>query len=134
MLQVRVDGWAEFARDLRRLAPEARKEMLRELRLVAKKVATEAATLAPTRTGRLRRAIRVSQRSGSPAVVVVHDQAPHARTVHYGRRHPLFGNREHWYANPAVPFLQRAADANRPEALDAVETALDRALDRAGWR
>lgn len=134
MLQVRVDGWAEFARDLRRLAPEVTKWMLRELRPVAVRIADDARSGAPERSGRLRRAIRVRQRSGSPAVVVLHKQAPHARTVHFGLRHPLYGNRRHWHANPKVPYLADAVDSHRPEAVDAVEAALDRALTRAGWR
>lgn len=134
MLQVRVDGWTEFARDLRRLAPEARKEMLRELRKVAVPIAASARGFAPDRTGRLRKAIRVRQRQGTPAVVVLAKEAPHARVVHFGLRHPLYGDREHWYANPAVPYLRRAVDLNRPQAAAATEAALNRALDRAGWR
>lgn len=133
MLEVRVDGFNEFARDLRRLEPLARKELFKNLRAVAVTLAATARSNAPYRSGNLRRAIRVRQRRGSPAVVVLSKDAPYARTIEYGRRHPLYGNRRYWYTQPRVPFLEDAVDSNRPAALVAVNRALTDALRRTGW-
>lgn len=134
MLQVRVDGWSDFVKDLRRLEPDTRKELLRELSGVARNIAADAKNRAPNRSGRLRGAIRVRQRRGSPAVVVLATEAPHARVVHFGLRHPLFGDRDTWHPNPTVRFLGDAVDAKRSEVVESIDTALNRALDRAGWR
>lgn len=133
-LEVRVDGWTEFARDLRRLEPEVRKDLYRELTAVARGIQADAKSRAPARTGKLRGAIRIRQRRGAPAVVVLGSQARHARVVHFGLRHPLFGDRDNWYPNPTVRFLGDAVDAKRSEAVESVDAALNRALDRAGWK
>lgn len=108
--------------------------MLRELTVLARGIAAEAKNRAPNRSGKLRGAIRVRSRRGSPAVVVLGTEAPHARVVHFGLRHPLFGDRDNWYPNPAVRFLGDAVDAKRSEVVESIDTALNRALDRAGWR
>lgn len=134
MVQVLVDGWDEFISDLRRLEPDTRKELLKELGGVARDIAADAKARAPSKSGKLRGAIRVRQRRGSPAVVVLASEAPHARVVHFGLRHPLFGDRDNWYPNPSVRFLGDAVDTQRPKVVESIDTALNRALDRAGWR
>jgi hypothetical protein len=133
LVQVLVDGWDEFVKDLRRLEPDTRKELLKELGGVARGIAADAKARAPSRSQKLRGAIRVRQRRGSPAVVVLASEAPHARVVHFGLRHPLFGDRDNWYPNPSVRFLGDAVEAQRPKVVESIDAALNRALDRAGW-
>jgi hypothetical protein len=133
LVQVLVDGWDEFVKDLRRLEPDTRKELLKELGGVARGIAADAKARAPSRSQKLRGAIRVRQRRGSPAVVVLASESPHARVVHFGLRHPLFGDRDNWYPNPSVRFLGDAVEAQRPKVVESIDAALNRALDRAGW-
>lgn len=46
-------------------------------------------------------------------------------------RHPLFGNREHWYGPPGEPFLAPAAEQRAGAALEKFALIVDRrALDR----
>lgn len=45
-----------------------------------------------------------------------------------GARHPLFGDRERWYAQPYRPFLEQAAEVSADEA---AQKYLDKTVD--GW-
>lgn len=40
-------------------------------------------------------------------------------------RHPLFGNRDYWYAQPYRPFLEEAAEAGGDEAAEALANVID---------
>src|SRR5690349_9418141 len=71
-------------------------------------------------------AVRVRQsysnRGGSIRVIVLNSQAPYARWQGGNprtHRHPLFGNREHWYGQAVAPFwnigIGRGADRARRE-------------------
>jgi HK97 gp10 family phage protein len=131
---VRVEGWDEFVRDLRRLGEtEALKEIRAELRPVAQAIAADAARRAPRRSGRLAGSIRAGVRRGAPAVVIPFTQVPYSKIHEFGGRHPVFGNRDVWVAQNPRPFVGPAVDANREMAARAVEAALNKALTRAGW-
>jgi hypothetical protein len=39
-------------------------------------------------------------------------------------RHPLFGDREHWYTNNTPAYLAPALDAHREEVLTIIENAV----------
>jgi hypothetical protein len=60
---IRVDGLREFRRDLKRLEPEIDRELRKDIKAVAEKVAAEARTVAPRRTGEYARSIRTSPES-----------------------------------------------------------------------
>lgn len=49
-------------------------------------------------------------------------------------RHPLFGNRKHWYGPPGPPFLGPALDARSGEAMAKYAKKIDRMLRQAGWK
>jgi hypothetical protein len=64
-------------------------------------------------------------------------RAPHARPYEglLGRtfRHPLFGDREHWYTQAARPFDWPAVQANREAVGRAVAEVVDDAARRHGF-
>lgn len=43
------------------------------------------------------------------AVVTNGNAAPNAAPFEFGERHPLYGNRKHWYKQPTRAFMNRAA-------------------------
>jgi hypothetical protein len=48
-------------------------------------------------------------------------------------RHPLFGNRKHWYGPPGAPFLGPAADMRADAAMAAYAKKIDRLCREAGF-
>jgi hypothetical protein len=46
-------------------------------------------------------------------------------------RHPLLGNRDHWYTQETRPFLQPAVDARRDEIVQRAEEAVEKAIRAA---
>lgn len=48
-------------------------------------------------------------------------------------RHPLFGNRNHWYPQPADPFLRPALQRNTAAAEQAMAEVIDKAASQSGW-
>jgi hypothetical protein len=48
-------------------------------------------------------------------------------------RHPLFGNRDHWYGPPGAPFLGPAADARAGAAMARYAAKVDRLCREAGF-
>ena len=49
-------------------------------------------------------------------------------------RHPLFGDRKHWYGAPGAPFLAPAADARAGAAMARYAQKIDRMCYAAGFR
>jgi hypothetical protein len=52
-------------------------------------------------------------------------KAPHAYAFELGKRHPLFGDRSHWYPTAHIPFLENAADAGAEAAAEIVAQVVD---------
>ena len=48
-------------------------------------------------------------------------------------RHPLFGNRHHWYGPPGRPFLAPAAEQRAGAAMDKFAQVIDRKAMEAGF-
>jgi hypothetical protein len=48
-------------------------------------------------------------------------------------RHPLFGNRKHWYGPPGAPFLGPAADQRAGAAMARYAQKIDRMCRKAGF-
>jgi hypothetical protein len=46
-------------------------------------------------------------------------------------RHPLFGDREYWYANKTPAYLAPALDAHREEVVQIIEKAVEDAVSSA---
>ena len=49
-------------------------------------------------------------------------------------RHPLFGDRSHWYGPPGEPFLGPAADASAGAAMARYAQKIDKMVREAGFR
>src|SRR4051794_36393429 len=128
--RVTIDGYSKLLRDLKKLAPEVDKELRTGLRALGTTVATSAKQNAG-RSKRIPSAIGVSVTNKGAAVKVNRRKAPHGSLYERGSkgnrgaiRHPLFGNREHWYATPTRPFIKPAIDSHRDE----IERAGERLL------
>lgn len=86
-------------------------------------------------TTRIADSVRVRRRGFRVRVQAGAAGAPEAAPIeHHGRsgsfRHPLFGDREHWYSQPAHPFLTPAAEESLPEVEAAVLGLIDVTLAR----
>ena len=66
-------------------------------------------------------------------VNVVSDAGP-AYPAETRSRHPLFGDREHWYGPPGRPFLGPAADERAGDALAKYANKVDRWCREAGFK
>ena len=64
---------------------------------------------------------------------IISADAPNARPAELRLKHPLFGNREHWYGPPGAPFLGPAADARAGAAMARYAKKLDRMCRAAGF-
>lgn len=127
---IEIDGLKALRRDLRAVNRQADRDVVRGLKgAVQSTVVPKAAALAPG--VRLGPSLRVGVVGGT---VHIRSRLPHARVVHWGLRHPLFGNREHWYANPKDPFILDAVRGSEGEILDAMADAVEGALRRNGFR
>ena len=124
---IETDGLREFRRDLKRLSPELDKELRGELKEAAGRVAREASTLAPRRTGRLAGSYRTSVTLRSASI---RSRLPYAQVIEYGgtiepKGAPIKIER----SLPVTRAVLRQADRVVHEFGDAVE----RAADKTGW-
>jgi hypothetical protein len=69
--------------------------------------------------------------SGKTATITA--DAPDAYPAETRARHPLFGNRGHWYGPPGAPFLAPAADARAGAAMARYAQKVDRMCRKAGF-
>lgn len=81
----------------------------------------------------------LAQRTAGIAIEVDRHKAPHARPYEHGGRpgtfrHPLFGNRKHWYVQPARPFLVPGARPHFERVDREIFDAVDEAAREAGFR
>lgn len=137
---IRGDPTATIIADLRRLSRETRKEVRPKLKEAGEIIAADARSRASW-SSRIPRTVRVrvSFRAGGEGVTVAAGgaRAPHARpyegTTQNPFRHPVYGNREVWVAQPARPFLNPAAAAKADEAGRAIEQALAEAAKALGF-
>lgn len=69
--------------------------------------------------------------SGNEATISC--DAPPAYPGETRARHPLFGNREHWYGPPGEPFLGPAADLRAGAAMARYAEKIDKMCRKAGF-
>lgn len=79
---IRTEGLAKLNRDLGKISKDLRKDSLRELREIGKKVRSTARPLAPVRTGALARSYRYSATNRGASV---RSALPYAPVIEYGR-------------------------------------------------
>jgi hypothetical protein len=140
-----VAGLKELRLDLAKISKEANREGLKAIRKAAEPVRRDAARRAPrgekvpagrkTVTGRpshlhLFQSLKVSVAQGR---VSIRSPLAHAKTVHWGGRHPVFGNRERWVQVPPRPFIARAAEAGADRMLEDLADATEDLILRHGF-
>jgi phage gpG-like protein len=124
---VRLEGFREFRRDLRKLEPAVAKGLSADIKAAAAKVAADARATAPHVTGKYAASIRpyVTARGAS-----VGSRLPQAGVLHYGgtiqpRGVPI--------TFPARPVVSEALDRRTDQIVDEVGDAVERAARAAGW-
>lgn len=129
--------WNKFLRDLRQLAPEVRKELVKRMKSFLDPLANTAKQNASWST-RIPGAIAKTVSGRKIGLRVRSAKAPHARPYEGMSgatfRHPVFGNRSAWVPQQARPFLKPAVDANRDEFMEAAGKAVDEAARETGWK
>ena len=129
-------------RELRDLAmavkaadPELAKSLRAELKKAGNVVASQARMNAPTKT--IPNTIKVRTYGFNVSVVAGGGNTPAAAFEHGGVpgsfRHPLFGNRDHWYSQAAQPFLFPAFEARQPQLVSGIIGALDLVFENLGF-
>jgi hypothetical protein len=71
---------------------------------------------------------------GDEKTMTISCDAPPAYPGETRARHPLFGNRKHWYGPPGEPFLRPAADERAGAALAKYADKVDRWCKEAGFK
>lgn len=118
---IAVEGLADLRRDLRAINSDLPGELRGALRDAADVVAGQARREAPRRTGRLAASIRPGT---SGARAMVRSPLPYAGPIHWGW--PQQGIR-------ANPFIERAADAKAPAALEQLADSVEALSIRHGF-
>ena len=70
--------------------------------------------------------------AGNVATITAHAKV--ARPAELRLRHPLFGNRRHWYGPPGSSFLGPAAEAKAGDALVVYAKTIDDWARRDGFK
>lgn len=124
---VRLEGFREFRRDLRKLQPEVDKQLRKDLRVAAKKVANEAGAHEHRGTGRYARSIRpyITARG-----VSIGSNLPQAGVLHFGGTIRPKGVPIVFQPRPVV---SEALDRNTDRIVDSVGDAVEAAARKAGW-
>jgi hypothetical protein len=124
---VRLEGFKEFKRDLKKLQPAVEKEFRKDIATAAKKVAAEAASRAPSVSGTYARSIKpyVTARG-----VSIGSRLPQAGVLHFGGTIRPRGVPITFKPRPVV---SDALDRRTDEIVDALGDAVDTAARKAGW-
>ncbi len=97
----------------------------KRLRQAAECIADAARVISARFSTRIPNSIRVTGGVSGVFITARGSEAPNAEPFETGRRHPLFGNREHWYPQPKREFLEEAAAAAGEEAAEIFSEILD---------
>lgn len=131
MSSVRVDGLRELRRDLKQIDATLPRKLNAEIKRAAEPMRAEAARNAPRRTGRLAASLKVGT-AGSK--VRIYSKRDGASVIHWGGRHPLFGNRQRFYAQKANPFIARAAERGAGSLERDLAHAVEALMRNAGFQ
>jgi hypothetical protein len=94
-----------------------------DLAAAAQEIADRAKELAASWSRKIPPTITVSV-SGTTATITA--SAPNAYPAEFRARHPLYGNRRHWYGPPGEPFLGPALDERAGAAMARYARKIDR--------
>lgn len=131
--------FARFQKDLRRLAPETKKELNKELKTLLRRDILPDAKKHASWSSRIPGQIKPQVTVRKVGLRVRSAKVPHARPyegISQGAtfRHPVFGNRSVWVEQRARPFLLPAVEENREKFVDAAGDAIEGAARATGWK
>ena len=119
--QIEIEGIKKLSRQLKQLDGDLLKELKSINKEAAEKVADEARSLVPVRSGTLKSSIRASGLQSTGVVRSGNKSVPYANVIHFGwRRHNIEPN----------PFLYDALDERRQEVLATYEKQLNQLIDK----
>lgn len=113
-MTVQVTGLKETVKSLKRFGVEV-SDLKAAFKRIGERVANEAKTLAPTKTGKLAGSVRAAQQQNKAVIRAGGARLPYAGVIHYGW--PAHGIEPH-------PFLTDAIDSNRGESIAMLEQEL----------
>lgn len=133
-LGINAPGLGRLRSSFRRLAPEVDKQLRRDLYRAAKPIRDRGRALAPRRSGRLARSLRVSVQAYGIAIT---SRLPYANVIHWGGS----TGEGHmpgvpWSGSVTVPaslFLSQAIEEQEDSVMRDMAGAVDTAAGRAGW-
>lgn len=125
---IRIHGLEEFQRDIKRMAPDQRREIPKALRKSAVLVHRTGMPFVARRTGTLGAAWRVgaNQRDGA----FVRNRLPQAGVLEFGGTIRPRGTP---FTVRAQPSMTRALEARQEDIVDLVADVLDVVARRNGW-
>jgi hypothetical protein len=124
---VHLEGFREFRRDLRKLEPEVDKRFRADLKGIGARIAAEARSAAPTRTGAYARSIRPYVTAKG---ITVGSRLPQAGVLHWGG---TIRPRGVDITIRARPVISEAVDRNTDRIVDSMGDAVEDAARNAGW-
>ncbi len=133
-INANVDPVKKLARQLRKADPVVAKKLRGGVKEAGELVADRARELSSFST-KIPGTIRTRAVATTVTIVAGNDKVPQAALFERatGWRHPLFGNKKHWYDEGPRRFLQPALDDKAVEAqrkiIDAVMEAVDEVMD-----
>jgi len=128
-----------LARQFGKVPVDLRRELRPKLRQAGEHVRSgireEAARFSDTIPRAVRMSVSFASKTGGIRIYVDQKAAPGARALeNLGRegtfRHPVFGNRDVWVAQPAHPFFFRVVQRERPRVRKLVEDAVRASLPK----
>lgn len=128
---VEVHGLQQLRRDLKVIDKKLPRELNKTIKAAAEPVRAQAAALAPYRTGATRASLKVGTRGSK---VVIYSRRPGASVIHWGGRHPLFGDRSHWFQQRPSMFISRAATSHAGSIERDVARVVEQVMRDAGFR
>lgn len=120
-----------FLADLKKVDPEARKQLQRRFRAGAQKVAADARGRQKSVSGNLRKLTRAGARAGQAEV---RSKAIYSRIREFGGRHLVFARPDSWVYDKAQPAVFPAVEAHRDEYIKDANEALFQALRGANFK
>lgn len=123
--ELEIKGLREFRRDVRRLDSDADKELRKELKAAGDTVLRGADV--PTRSGALKRSLRISVTAKG---VSIYSNLPQAPVLHWGGEISPRGVPIRF---PRTEFLSGALDRGADRLVEDISDSVERAAKRTGW-
>ena len=129
-----------LADDFRDVPASMRAGVARRLRPIGESTVADArqrASWSSRIPGAISLRVQFTGKNPGLTITVDHTKAPHGRAfegiVYDVFRHPLFGDRDHWYDQKARPYVWPAVQATQQEVADLAENVIDEVFSSLGF-